>query len=178
MKTLWDLFIAFFRASNFSFGGGPAMIPMIRVEVVDKYKWMTNEEFADIVAIANSLPAPIATKLAGTIGYRAKGWLGALAANLGTFLPTTLIVILMGSMLLKYAESPALQAMLKGVRPVVAVMLAQTAISIGKKSFDKKSSLTYVFGIAALIIMLFLPNIHPAFLVVASMMLGYFLFKK
>lgn len=178
MKTLWDLFIAFFRASNFSFGGGPAMIPMIRVEVVDKYKWMTNEEFADIVAIANSLPAPIATKLAGTIGYRAKGWLGALAANLGTILPTTLIVILMGSMLLKYADSPALQAMLKGVRPVVAVMLAQTAISIGKKSFDKKSYLTYVFGIVALIIMLFLPNIHPAFLVVASMTLGYFLFKK
>jgi chromate transporter len=176
MKTLWDLFIAFFRASNFSFGGGPASIPLVQAEVVNKYKWLSNEEFADVLAIANSLPAPIATKLAGMIGYRVKGWLGALLAVLGVFLPTTLVVVFLGGLIAKYADAPALQAMLKGVRPVVAVLLAQTAIQMGKKAFSGK--ITWMFGIAALFMMLFLPSIHPAFLVIASMALGYFLFKK
>lgn len=176
MKIIWDLFIAFFRASNFSFGGGPASIPLVQAEVVGKYKWLTNEEFTDIIAISNSLPAPIATKLAGMIGYRVKGWLGALVAIIGVFLPTTLIVVFLGGVIMNYADSPALQAVLKGVRPVVAVLLAQTAIEMGKKALNDKA--TWILGFAALLIMLFLPFIHPAFLVVASMFLGYILFKK
>lgn len=176
MKTYWDLFIGFFRASNFSFGGGPASIPLMQTEVVKKYNWLTNEEFADVLAIANSLPAPIATKMAGMIGYRIKGWLGALVALLGVFLPTTLVVIFLGGLIMRYADSPALLAMLKGVRPVVAVLLAQTAIEMGKKALNNK--ITWALGAVALLIMLFIPWIHPAFLVVGSMTLGYFLFKK
>jgi len=176
MKTLWDLFIAFFRASNFSFGGGPAAIPLVQAEVVNKYKWLTNEEFSDILAISNSLPAPIATKLAGVIGYRVKGLLGATVAVIGVFLPTTLIVVFLGGIIINYADSPALQAMLKGVRPVVAVLLAQTAISMGIKALKDKPA--WCLAIIALIIMLFFPSVHPAFLVVISMLLGYFLFKK
>ena len=110
MKTLWDLFIAFFRASNFSFGGGPAMIPLIQEEVVNKYKWVDNQQFADLLAITNSLPAPIGTKMAGIIGYRVNGWLGATVAVIGVFLPTTLIVVFLGSLIMNYADSPALQS--------------------------------------------------------------------
>lgn len=176
MKTLWDLFIAFFRASNFSFGGGPAAIPLVQAEVVNKYKWLSNEEFGDILAISNSLPAPVATKLAGIIGYRVKGLLGASVAVIGVFLPTTLIVVFLGGLIINFADSPALQAMLKGVRPVVAVLLAQTAISMGVKALKNKP--TWSLAIIALIIMLFLPFIHPAFLVITSMVLGYFLFRK
>ncbi|NLI90843.1 MAG: chromate transporter [Peptococcaceae bacterium] len=176
MNTYWDLFIGFFRASNFSFGGGPASIPLVQAEVVTKYKWLTNEEFADVLAIANSLPAPIATKLAGMIGFRVKGWLGSFIAIMGAILPTTLIVVLLGGLIMNYAESPALKAMLKGVRPVVAVLLAQTAIQMGQKALSGKT--TWIFCIIALIIMLFVPFIHPAFLVVISMLLGYFIFKK
>lgn len=176
MKTMWDLFIAFFRASNFSFGGGPAMIPMIQAEVVNKYQWLTEEEFIDMVAISNSLPAPIATKLAGMIGHRVKGWLGVFAAMMGAILPITLIVVLLGGLIMNYAESPALNAMLKGVRPVVVVLLAQTAIQMGQQSF--KGKISWGLGIAALAVMLFFPGIHPAYLILISMVLGYFLFKK
>lgn len=176
MKTLWDLFIAFFRASNFSFGGGPAMIPLVQEEVVNKYKWVDNEQFADILAITNSLPAPIGTKLAGMIGYRVNGWLGATVAITGVFLPTTLVVVFLGSLIMNYAESPALQSMLKGVRPVVAVLLAQTAIQMGQKAFT--NNITWIFGAVAMAVLLLLPNIHPAFLVVASMLLGYLIFRK
>lgn len=176
MKSIWSLFIAFFRASNFSFGGGPASIPLVQAEVVRKYKWLTDEEFADVLAIANSLPAPIATKMAGMIGYRVNGWLGALVAVFGVFLPTTLVVILLGGFIMNYADSPEIQAMLKGVRPVVAVLLAQTAIDMGKKALSGR--VTWALSISALVIMLFIPSIHPAFVVVGSMLFGYFVFKK
>jgi len=176
VKTIWDLFLAFLRASNFAFGGGASAIPLVKREVVTKYQWLTNDEFANYLAIANSLPAPILTKLAGMIGFKVKGWLGALVAILGAILPTTLIVVALGGLILKYAQSPALEAMLKGVRPVVAVLLLQTAIEIGKDSLTHKA--TWLLGIAALLIMFFWPIIHPAFLVLASMLLGYILFRK
>lgn len=176
MKVLWELFIAFFRASNFSFGGGPAMIPIIQNETVHKYQWLTSEDFTNVVAISNSMPAPIATKLAGMIGHRVKGWSGALAAIIGAVLPTALIMIFLGHLLINYADSPALQAMLKGVRPVVVVLLAQSALQMGQSAFKDKA--TWVLGIAAFAMMLIWPGLNPAFLVVISMILGIFIFKK
>lgn len=152
------------------------MIPLVQAEVVKKYNWLTNEEFADVLAIANSLPAPIATKLAAMIGHRIKGWAGVLVAELGAFLPTTLIIVFLGGLIMNYAEAPALQAMLKGVRPVVAVLLAQTAIQMGQKALSDK--ITWALGTIALLILFFLPSLHPAFLVATSMGVGYFFFKK
>lgn len=176
MKTIAELFLGFLRASNLSFGGGPAQLPLIQEEVVRKYRWVTDEEFADLLAIANSLPAPLVTKLAGSIGYRIKGWPGALAAMFGAFLPTCLVVILLGSLIINYADSPVLQSMLKGVRPVVAVLLAQVTIQLARKAFSDK--ITWFFGVLALVIMLLLPGIHPAFLVIASLISGYLLFSN
>lgn len=175
-RQLWDLFIAFFRASNFSFGGGPAMLPLIRQEAVERYHWLTEEEYSDYVAISNSLPAPIGTKLAGMIGYQVCGWAGVIVATSAVFLPTTLIVVLLGSVIFTYADTAWLAGMLKGVRPVVVVLLAQTALSIGKKAIQGPS--TWVLAITTFLILVFLPAIHPAFLVLGAMILGYMLYYK
>ncbi|MFX5046182.1 chromate transporter, partial [Acinetobacter baumannii] len=60
----WHLFLAFFRIGIFGFGGGPTMVPLFYTECVKKYKWVTDEDFSDNLALANALPGPIATKLA------------------------------------------------------------------------------------------------------------------
>ncbi|MDR1603282.1 MAG: chromate transporter [Gracilibacteraceae bacterium] len=168
---LRDLFFAFFRASNFSYGGGSAMIPLMQTEIVQKYKWLDDAEFADVLAIVNSLPAPIGPKIAGAVGYRVAGWLGAFVAVTATFLPTALIMILLGSLILSFADSPHLQAMLRGVRPVVVVLLAQTALSMGRKALRDKAA--WLIALTALACMLFLPWVHPAFLILAAMLLGF-----
>ncbi|MDR0434787.1 MAG: chromate transporter [Gracilibacteraceae bacterium] len=170
------LFLAFFRASNFSYGGGPAMIPLMQAEIVKKYKWMDDDEFADLLAIANSLPAPIGTKMSGVVGYRVAGWAGAFVATAATLVPTALVMILLGSIIIGFADSPHLQAILQGVRPVVVVLLAQTAFDMGKKALRDK--ITWIFGLAAITIMLLFSWLHPAFLVVASMLLGMALFNR
>jgi len=175
LKTLWDIFIAFTRASNLGFGGGPAVVPLIQAEAVDRYKWMDDEEFANVLAVANALPGPIATKMAGYIGYRVAGWPGVIAAEIGTIMPTALVVILLGSVIVNYSDSPVLEAMLTAVRPVVVVLIAQTAFDMGKKAFPSKG--TWVIALVTILVLYFLP-IHPAFLIVGSMAFGYFAYGR
>ncbi len=175
LTKLWDLFIAFTRASNLGFGGGPALIPLVKAEAVDRYQWMDNQEFADSLAICNALPGPIATKMAAYIGYKIAGWLGAFVAIMGTVAPTVIAVVLLGSLIMKYSDSPELKAMLQAVRPVVVVLVAQTAYDMGKISFPAGSS----WGIAVVTVaLLYLANIHPAYIIVTSMLFGWVVYGR
>ncbi len=169
LKKLWNLFIAFTRASNLGFGGGPAVVPLIKAEAVDRYQWMDSEEFADALAISNALPGPIATKMAAYIGYKEAGWLGVLVALIGTVAPTVIIVVLLGSLIMKYSNSPELKAMLKAVRPVVVVLVADTAYDMGKKSFPTVS--TWVIAVVT-VALLYLTDIHPVIIILAAMLFG------
>jgi len=173
LKNLWNVFVAFTRAANLGFGGGPATIPLIQNEVVKRYKWMDDQEFADALAVGNSLPGPIATKMAGYIGYKVAGWLGALLALVGTVVPSFLAIVFLSHLLTVYAQSPELKAMLKAVRPVVVILIAQTAVSMGKKAFPN----LITWGIAAVAAVLLYFNVHPAIIIVASMIFGYFMFR-
>ncbi len=69
----WQLFLAFFIPNIVGYGGGPAIIPLIENEVVGTYGWMTHQQFAETLALGNALPSPIATKMAGYIGYAIAG---------------------------------------------------------------------------------------------------------
>ncbi len=174
LTQLWDLLIAFARASNLGFGGGPAVVPLIKIEVVERYHWLSNTEFTDALAVGNALPGPIATKLAGYIGYQQAGWLGAVVANIGVILPTVLAVILLASFLMKYSNSPALKGMLRGVRPVVVVLIAQTAFDMGVGSFPTLAT----WGIAlATVVSLYWLKLHPALIIVLSMAFGLLVFR-
>jgi len=174
LSQLWDLLIAFARASNLGFGGGPAVIPLIKIEVVERYQWMTNAEFANALAVGNALPGPIATKLAGYVGYQEAGWLGALVANIGVILPTSLAVILLARFLMKYSNSPVLKGMLKGVRPVVVVLIAQTAYDMSIGSFPNLTT----WGIAlATMVSVFWLKLHPALIILSSMGFGLLVFR-
>jgi len=171
---LWDLFIAFTRASNLGFGGGPAVIPLIKIEVVERYHWLTNAEFTDALAVGNALPGPITTKLAGYVGYQQAGWLGVIVANIGAVLPTVLAVILLAGFLMKHSDSPILKGMLKGVRPVVVVLIAQTAFDMGVGSFPNLAT----WGIAlATVVSIYWLKLHPALIIVLSMAFGLLVFR-
>lgn len=174
MHQLWDLFIGFTRASNLGFGGGPAVIPLIQAETVDRYHWMSTQEFTDALAVSNALPGPIATKMAGYIGYKIAGWPGVFVSLLGAILPTLLAVVLLSGLLMKYSNSSHLKGMLKAVRPVVVVLVAETVLSMGQSSFSDIS--TWVIAVLS-IVALYLFNIHPAIMIIVAMAFGYFVFS-
>jgi chromate transporter len=159
------LFLAFFRVGMLGYGGGPSAIPLVHKEVVEKYKWMSNQEFADILALANALPGPIATKLAGYIGYRVGGVVGMFNAVLATTVPTIILMILLLTVLSSVKEEPWVLGMTKAVVPVVAVMLGVLTWEFVKQS---RASLglfpAFAFLVGCFIVLQFL-HIHPAILI-------------
>lgn len=173
MEQLWDLFIAFFRASNLAFGGGPAIIPLVKAEVL-AHGWMTIDQFSEGLAITTSLPGPIATLLAGFIGYRVSGWLGVFAALLGTLALTTILVIVLTDFLMKNSNSPILKGALTGVRPLVAVLIGKTAFDMGLTAFPSVWSWV-IAGLAMILLYKF--KLHPGIVIILSMIFGLFVFR-
>ncbi|MGM0975732.1 MAG: chromate transporter [Bacillota bacterium] len=165
MKQL-DIFMAFFRVGILGYGGGPSSIPLVHKEVVDKYKWMDTDEFGDVLALGNALPGPIATKMAGYIGYRVGGFLGMVTALAAAMVPTIVLMIILLTALNTFKDQPWVAGMTKAVVPVVAVMLATLTWDFVKKS--SKSSLgwgwTLLFIAVSLVLLEFI-NIHPAIII-------------
>jgi chromate transporter len=181
-NDLWDLFVAFLRASNLGFGGGQSIIPLVQVEVVNNYGWMSNTQFNEVVAVTNALPGPIATKLAAYAGYQVASWPGVAVATAATIMPTILILVMAGKIIAKYSQNPGMKSMLKGVRPIVTVLIGVVAvqwmIDIGMEGIEHNDAWliggSVLIGIGAAVGFYF--KIHPAILIVAAMGLGYLIF--
>jgi len=157
--------MGFLRAGILGFGGGMACLPLIQREVVDKYEWINENEFGEIVAISNTLPGPINTKMAGYIGYRVAGTLGAIIAVCATILPSVILLILLLETLSTFREHPVVAGMLQAIVPVVGVMLALMAwqfLSAAAKEMKWLIVLIQVVIVALLVVVL---NIHPAVVV-------------
>ena len=130
MKTLLQLFWAFFKIGAFTFGSGYAMIPMIEKEVVDRRKWFEKDEFYDQFALASSAPGPFALNTAVFVGYRMKGWWGSLAAVLGAVIPSFVIILVIAIYLTEFSDNRYVVAAFKGIRPAVIALIAVPFINM------------------------------------------------
>ncbi|CAG7651833.1 hypothetical protein PAESOLCIP111_06400 [Paenibacillus solanacearum] len=170
-----QIFIAFLRSGLLGFGGGPAGIPLIKKEVVDTFKMLTEDEFYEIMAIGNTLPGPIITKLAGYIGYRVGGVLGLLNAILASILPSILMMLVLFKLLFKFKYVPFVAGMTNGVLPIIGVMMLIVFLDLMKKT---KKSLGWLKGgilLVATVVCIFALHIHPGFVVGVTLLLALFL---
>lgn len=170
----WHLFIAFFRIGIFGFGGGPTMVPLFYTECVKKYKWVTDEDFSDNLALGNALPGPIATKLAAFIGYRVKGWTGALVANIAVVMPVVLVMIGLLQVIYQWKDAPGVYGMIQAIGPVIAVMtgvLTWEFLSKGWKGASSKTGVSISLGLS-LIALLFL-DWHPGIVVGIALVISF-----
>ncbi len=124
-----QLFLAFLEIGAVSFGGGYGMISMIREKAVGN-GWLTEGEFMELIAIAESTPGPIAVNSATYIGSLQGGVLGALCATLGVVLPSFIIILLIASVMSNLLKYKGVEAFLTGVRPVVIGLIGATGISM------------------------------------------------
>jgi len=162
-----DLSIAFFRSGILGYGGGPSSIPLVHKEVVETFKWLNDDEFADILALANTLPGPINTKMAGYIGYRVGGFLGMLNAILSSIVPTIILMIVLLSSLSSIKSLPWVAGMTKAVVPVVGVMMFTLTWDFYKKSYQTLGVLNANLIFFASLLLLEFLHVHPAILIVA-----------
>ncbi|SHG79565.1 chromate transporter [Ornithinibacillus halophilus] len=176
MSKQWNIFIAFFRVGILGYGGGPASIPLIHKEVVDKYRWMSSDEFGDLVALGNTLPGPIATKLAGYIGYRVSGVLGLLNAVIATVLPTIVLMIILLSTLSSFKDFDWVKGMTAAIVPVVGMMLLVLTIQFLQKAIKGMGWMPTIMMSIVIFILLSLLNVHPGIIIGA--LLIFALVKK
>ncbi len=174
MMIYWQLFLAFFIPGILGYGGGPASIPLVENEVVQNYEWMDVQEFSEVLALGNSLPGPIATKMAGYIGYEVAGVPGAFVAVFATVAPSLILMIMLLGLLFKYKDSPKVKRMTMYVRPVIAVLLGVMAWSFFKESFEGIGWLQTAILIVAGYVLMERVKVHPAFVIAGALAYGGF----
>jgi chromate transporter len=175
LKPYVELAIGFARTGVTGYGGGPSTIPLIEFEAVQKYKWMTEEEFGEVLALANTLPGPIATKMAAYIGFKVKGSLGATVAILTHILPSIIAMLGLLGVLYSFRKSPIVSGMVQGVTPVIGFMLAEMAYRFfqnGRKGLGLSKML--LLSAVSLIFVQFL-GVHPGILIAIFLITAFFI---
>ena len=169
-----SLTIAFYGIGSFTLGGGYAMIPLIQEEVVNRHKWITEEEFLDLMAISQTLPGVFAVNFSIYIGHRLRGLKGSLSLAAGTVLPSFLIVLAIALFFTTVGDSRLIEAVFKGIRPAVVALIAAPCIKLARTAHITLSNLWLpVFTALAIWLM----GISPIYIVLL-VAVGGFLYGK
>jgi chromate transporter len=168
------LFTTFFKIGAFTFGGGYAMLPIIKREVVDDKHWLTEEEFVDVLAVAQSSPGAVAVNSAVFIGTKLRGIVGAFSALLGVIMPSFLIILIIALYFARFTSHPAVVAAFAGVRPAIAALIAAAVVKIGKPVLKERRNMALALMFIALSIGL---GLHPIIIIVTGASVGILLHR-
>lgn len=170
--NLLHLFLGFFIANLLGYGGGPASIPLMQNQIVNHYHWMTNAKFANVLALGNSLPGPLATKVATYLGFQVYGWLGVVVALVATVAPSAVGLLVLSRLLAKHRQSRIIRGMTLLVQPVIAVMMLLLTIQMGQDAVSSIGFLQSAIIAAVAFFALVKFKVHPAFVIVAAFAYG------
>lgn len=131
-KTIYNLFITFFKIGAFTFGGGWVMIAMMEKDIVNKHKWFTKEEFIDNLAIAQSMPGILAVNMAVLVGNKIAKKRGAFFSALGTILPSFIVILIIAIFFVSINNDPIVEKVFKGIRPAVVALIIAPVFTTAK----------------------------------------------
>lgn len=171
LKLFWE----FFKIGLFTFGGGYAMLPLIRQTVLSN-GWTTEKQMVDFIAVSESTPGPLAVNISTYIGVRTAGFWGAAAATLGVILPSFIIILLISHCYVKFQKNKMVNGAMEGLRPAVAALIATALLSVAGNVFDIGSLLTRDNLVNAVIFLaaafLCWRKKHPIMIIAVSAVLG------
>ncbi|GAA0479778.1 chromate resistance efflux protein ChrA [Salinibacillus aidingensis] len=168
----WEIFIAFFIPGILGYGGGPASIPLVENEVVDRFGWMTVNDFSEMLAMANALPGPIATKMAGFIGFEQGGILGALVGVFAIVAPSLILMITLLKVLLKFKDSPRVKRLTALILPTIAILLGVMAFDFFQTAYEGSGVWHTLFLAIVSLVLLEKVKVHPAFVILGALVYG------
>ncbi len=169
MNEYMQLYLTFMRIGGLTFGGGLAMLPMLKYELVEKKNWLKEEELLDCYAIGQCTPGIIAVNTATYVGYKRKGVMGGIVSTLGMVTPSIVVITLVAICLEAFIENVWVQHALMGVRAVVCALMLNTVLTLAKKSL-KNAFCWGVCGLAFLAAMF--SSIPTVCIVIAAGILG------
>ena len=177
-RSLLDLFITFFKIGLFTFGGGYAMIALIEDEVSTRKKWISKEELADVITIAESTPGPIAINSATYIGYKIGGILGSAIATMGVVLPSLIIIFIISMFFDLFMSFEIVEYAFLGIKCAVGLIILRTGWKM-IKSFKKTPLHWILFAIAIVgisIVNIFALNFSSVYFVFLGAIIGLFVY--
>ena len=132
MSQLFEIFWSFLKIGAFTFGGGYAMIPLIQHEVINRRGWLSEQEFIELLTIAQTAPGPISLNTAVFVGYKYRRYWGALAAVTGVVIPSFVIILLIAIFFAGIRNNIWVDAAFKGMRPAVVALIVAPIVGLTK----------------------------------------------
>lgn len=158
IKNLFNLYFSFAKIGTFTIGGGLAMMPMMQSELIEKRKWITDEELIDYYAVGQSTPGIVAVNVATFVGYKQMGIIGGVFATLGMVTPSLVIIMILASLINSINDFPIIQKALKGINVAVAALLTSTIINFMKKTIKKFTNAIFMMISFLLVFVFKLPS--------------------
>lgn len=165
-----NLFLTFLRIGLSAFGGNNAVAQAIEAETVGRRKWMTHDDYADMLAAAQTCPGVLAVNISVFVGYRLRKLPGAVCAMLGVALPSFIIMLLVAMLFFKYRDNKVVESVFNGIRPAVVALVAAPVFGMARKA---RITLTNIWipGVCALLV--YLLGVNPIYVLVAAGFFGY-----
>lgn len=154
LKLIIDLMLSFIKIGAFTFGGGYAMLPLIKAEIVEKRNWCTEDEILNYFAIGQCTPGIIAINTATFIGYKTAGIIGGVLATIGIILPSLVIILIIANILTTAMTIPEVKSAFEGIRIAVSALIANTVYGLAKRNMN--SVIKFIIAISAFIAVNFL----------------------
>lgn len=175
LKTLWVLFVIFFKAGTFTFGGGLAMLPVLKKDIVEKYKLMSSDDFLESATLSQTLPGVIALNCATFVGRNVAGTIGMIVAGLGSTI-SAFVLMLIATILLQYVpqEGPIAGAF-RGIRAASAAFILSAAFTLGKHNI--KNNFGVILTIVAFSLLTF-AKLSAPMVILAAGIAGYLVYSK
>jgi len=168
-RLFWELFTTFARVGVLTFGGGPAMLPMLQREVVENKGWVSEETLVDYYAIGQCTPGIIAVNTATFVGRNLAGFWGSIFATVGIVFPSVVIIMAIAAVLQNFADLAIVRDAFAGIRVCVCVLILNAVVKLWKKSVvDIWSFLLFL----AVLLCSILLDLSPVIFVLLSAVLG------
>lgn len=164
------IFSIFFKLGFIAFGGGYSMIPLVEREVIDKHNIVDREKFYNIISIAEGLPGAIGLNVAIFVGYFSNGIIGAIAAAIGSILPSLIIITSIMILFSNISSLPIIQSTMNGIRPVVVALITYAAFKIALQAYKKKGYIALT--IIGFLLTMFATNIPLPLIIIAGLVSG------
>lgn len=132
MRLLFDIFWSFLKIGAFTFGGGYAMIPLIQHEVISLRRWLGEGEFVELLTLAQAAPGPISLNTAVFVGYKMRGYGGALAAVMGVVIPSFVVILVVAMFFADIRDNRWVDAAFRGMRPAVVALIVAPIVGLAQ----------------------------------------------
>ena len=170
MAKYCDIFWSFLKVGAFTIGGGYAMIPLMQRELMQRHRWIGEEEFLDQVALSQAMPGVFAVNMATMTGYRLRGIWGAVVAIVGNILMPIVFILALAIFFRAFREVPVVEHIFMGLRPAVVALIAAPVFTMARSAKVTWSNV-WIPVVSALLIWLL--GVSPIIIVLAAAVGGY-----